>query len=153
MRKFITSLKILALLVLGGVFAGYPIYAQVSQLNPDPCAAAVSGVSGAPAMLSVPIAEATAETKQLVAPVTGQKVTICGLVLNSVGGTSQLEYGTSTNCTGTHAMTGTFAASSTLTVMPTRQMIIGSTPASQGVCIVAGASTTATGGWMLYIQE
>jgi len=153
MRKWINALKVLALLVIGGLFVGYPIYAQVSQLNPDPCAAAVSGVSGAPAMLGVPIAEATAETHQLVAPVAGQKVTVCGLVLNSVGGTSQLEYGTGTACTGTHAMTGTFAASSTLTALPTRQMVLGSTPASQGVCIVAGSSTTATGGWMLYIQE
>ena len=151
MRKIVSLFTLLALAI--GLM-GAPVFAQVSQLHPDPCAAAISGVSGAAAMQSAPVAIASATTTSIVAPVTGAQITICGIWLNSVGGTSTIEYGTGATCgTGTTTMSGALAAATTLSIFPTRQMVFGSTPASQRLCILSGTSTSATEGWIRYMQQ
>jgi hypothetical protein len=138
--------KFAALFMLAFIFTAGLTFAGTAFLS-DPCAHGVH--------LSVPIAEATAETHQLVAPVNNQAIYICGYVINSVGGTSQLEYGTSTACTGTHALTGLYAASSNVSFGGSTSTVLSAPAAStgNGVCIVAGASTTATGGEIVYVQE
>jgi len=133
---------------------GAPAFAQVSPLNPDPCGGATQGVSGGTALKSAAIAIASATTTSIVAPVTGQQIAICGIWLNSVGGTSTIEYGTGATCgTGTTVMTGALAAATTLSIFPTRQSVFASTPASQRLCILSGTSTSATEGWITYIQQ
>ena len=99
---------------------------------------------------SVAIAIATATTTSLVAVSGTTAVYVCSLTA-TVGASStlSLEYGTSTGCTGTHAMTGVYtpATGGAITVPE-----LAVTPASQGVCAV----TTGTGGQngvMTYVQE
>lgn len=152
MRKQVCSfLKVAVIGVFLAVGVG-TVFAQVSQLNPDPCQVGYS------AMLSVPIAEATAETKQLIAPSTTKAIYICGISILSVGGTSQLEYGTGSACTGTNKLTGTYAAASVVNIFPGHQTIL-TVPADatgvapNGVCIIAGSSTTATAGFISYVQQ
>ena len=154
MRKQVCSFfKAVAVLICLAVAVG-TVWAQSgpSQLNPDPCQVGYS------AMKSVPIAQATAATTQLVAPLTTTAIYVCGISINSVGGTSQLEYGTGASCTGTHALTGTYAASSTVSIFPSHMTLL-SIPADStgvapnGLCIVSGASTTATGGFISYVQQ
>lgn len=145
MRKWISLFAVLALFV---GMAGAPAFAQ-SKLFPDPCNAGFSQTK------SVAINVSSATTTSLVAPVTGQTITVCGLWLNSVGGTSTLEYGTGATCgTGTQVMTGPLAAATTVSIFPSGgSSVLQSTPVSQRLCILSGSSTSATAGWLLYVQQ
>jgi hypothetical protein len=150
MRKI--SVGLLALLALA--LSALPAGAQwaPSMLNPDPCKVGYSQLQEA----AITITSAT--TTQLVAAVNGKGIYVCGLLLYSVGGTSQFEYGTGTACTGTNALTWTLPVSAAAT--PAQNIFPGSTimyaPAAatgNGLCLVSGASTSATAGILLYVQQ
>ena len=90
---------------------------------------------------SVAVAISTATTTQLVAPSGTTAVYGCGFAATFGASTTALfEYGTSSNCTGTTALTGVMAPATggVLSLGSARFQ----TPASQGVCIVS----TGTGG-------
>jgi hypothetical protein len=105
---------------------------------------------------TVAIAVTTAATTQLVAPSGTTAVTLCSLQANVVGTTPTLllEYGTSTACTGTHALTGTIPVA-TGTYFSTGNDVSIVTPASQGLCLVSGGTLTTTGiqGFATFVQQ
>lgn len=116
--------------------------------NTDPCADPNVAKS------SVAISVTSATTTNLVSASGTTKVYVCAFEISSVGGTSKLEYGTtsSTACdTGATALTGPFAAASNVNLSGGGTLM--STPASQQLCIVSGASTTATAGVLTYVQQ
>ena len=105
---------------------------------------------------SVAIAVTSSTTTQLVALTTGQAIYVCGgeMSLTGTTPTALFEYGTSTDCTGTHALTGA--------VQPTSGSMIpfgsGSgvqfkTAVSNGLCLVTGGTTTFAEGWMVYVKQ
>ena len=123
----------------------------VSQLTTgDPCAnpqvaksSAVVNISGA------------AGTTQLVA-VSGTKATyVCNFQATVVGTTPTIlfEYGTSTTCVGTTALTGTMAIVTTSTVNMGYGGTIITAPASNGLCLVAGGTTPSIQGVLTYVQQ
>jgi len=96
------------------------------------------------AMQFVPISVATAATTQLVAPVTNQRIVVCGYDF-TIAGTSptyEFEYGTGSTCgTGTTAMTGTYAPTSgTQTHFGGGDSPIMATASGQGLCLVNGGT-------------
>lgn len=117
----------------------------------DPCAnpsvaksSAVVNISGA------------AGTTQLVAVSGTTSVYACGFQATVVGTTPTVlfEYGTSTDCTGTHALTGTMAIVTTSTVnLGFGGSTVFKAPASQGLCLVAGGTTPSIQGVLTYVQQ
>ena len=105
---------------------------------------------------TVAIAVTTAATTQLVAPSGTKAVYLCSLQANVVGTSPTLliEYGTSTTCVGTTALTGTIPVA-TGTYFSTGNDSAIATPASQGLCLVSGGTLTTTGiqGFATYVQQ
>lgn len=105
---------------------------------------------------SVAVNIGSATTTQLVAPVTGAKITVCGFLLVAAGTTPTvlLEYGTGGTCgTGTVTLTGTMA--------PTAGSVLNygiggsslkSSATSAGFCLVSGG-TPSIQGVVTYIQQ
>lgn len=148
MRKISVGLLVLLALALSVL----PARAQVSQYFPDPCKA------GFTAMQVAAISVTSATTVQLVAPAAGKGIYVCGLYLDSVGGTSTFEYGTGTTCVGTTALTGALpvaaAATPTQSIFPSLTFLsVPSTATGNGLCIVGGTSTSATAGFIDYVQQ
>lgn len=111
----------------------------------------------------------TSTTVQLAAPVNGQVVYPCSLILDlnvnsSATITAQLQYGTGATCgTGTVNLTGAMPSGASTGLGPVPLAVAGSTlfaiPASQGFCIVTviGGAPTAPNngafGYLTYIQQ
>lgn len=101
---------------------------------------------------SVAINVTSATTTQLVALSAGKSVHVCSVAVSSVGGTSTFEYGTGSTCgTGTTALTGAFAAASTVSLGGGGDKF--TAPAGNALCLLSGASTTATAGVVAYVQQ
>lgn len=118
------------------------------------CASAAWAQSGDPCEVmpknNVAIAITTATTTQLVAPVAGQAVYVCGLTLTMAAATSiQFEYGTGASCTGTHALTGVIPPAQINPPSNNATQFV--TPVAQGVCAVS-TGTAGIHGSMSYIQ-
>ena len=95
-----------------------------------------------------------AGTTQLVA-VSGTKVTyVCQVyfVASATTATALFEYGTSTDCTGTHALTGVITPTAGGTYSMGYGGTIFSSTASNGLCIVNGGTGTQTG-FISYVQQ
>jgi hypothetical protein len=116
------------------------------------------------AKLTVPIAIATAATTRIINNTSGptSSVYVCSMWMNSVGGTSTIEYGTGTSCAtaaAATALTGAVAAATTISVNASGGSVLVVPPVlstltstvGNSVCILSGASTTATEGWMTYV--
>jgi hypothetical protein len=105
---------------------------------------------------TVAIAVTTAATTQLVAPSGTKAVYLCSLQASVVGTSPTLliEYGTSTTCVGTTALTGTIPVA-TGTYFSTGNDAAIATPASQGLCLVSGGTLTTTGvqGFATFVQQ
>ena len=98
----------------------------------------------------------TAGTTELVAPSGTKAVSACYFVATVVGTapTILFEYGTSTACTGTTALTGTMAIpTTTILTMHAGGDTVFQTPASQGLCLVAGGTTPSIQGVLTYVQQ
>ncbi len=135
------AIRAIALLALLAV----PFAAMAGQYAVDVCQGA--------GKITVPISAATAGTTSLVAPVTGSYINICSMYINPVGGTATLEYGTGSTCgTGTTTLTGALAAALTITAGNGGNTVIDVGTASQRLCLLAGASSSATTGWITYVQ-
>ena len=136
-------MKRLAVLLTVVAFMMVAPFAHAGQFAMDPCQGA--------GRVTVPINITSATTTSMVAPITGSYIFVCGLSVNSVGGSTTFEYGTGSTCgTGTTALTGPLAAAGTITTFPTNSLI--QTPVSQRLCILSGASTSGTNGWFTYVQ-
>lgn len=131
--------------------------------NPLPMAQSTIDPCLSPAVLkaTVPISLSGAGTTQLV-PVSGiLAVYVCGGALSiapsaTSADSALFEYGTSTDCTGTHALTGTFGSGDLTTTAPPLAIHLTSelvTPASQGFCIVAAGTTVNIQGYITYVQQ
>lgn len=139
-------MKRLAVLLTFAAVALAAPFAQAAQYSYDPCTGPKQGVA---------ISETTNETKLLVAQQTGTYINVCGIYLSTVGGTAQFEYGTkaSTACdTGATALTGAIAASSTIAALNSGNATLLQTAKSNGLCLVTGSGTSATVGWITYVQ-
>lgn len=124
----------------------------------DPCQ---SGV----AKSSVPIAVATATTTSLVAVSGSTTVYVCGFSISiapsaTAADTALFEYGTSTNCTGTHALTGTYGDGDLTSAAPPIVVDYGNagatifkSAASAGVCIVTAGTAVSVQGVLTYVQQ
>ena len=89
----------------------------VSVSTVDPC------LSSAVLKATAPVTVATAATTQIVAPSGTKAVYICGGSFSiapsaTSAATALIEYGASSNCTGTHALTGAFGAGDLTTAAP-----------------------------------
>lgn len=101
---------------------------------------------------SVAVSVSSATTTQLVALSAGKSIYVCGGTISSVGGTSTLEYGTGASCgTGTTTLTGAFPAASTVPLGSGLSLL--ATASGNALCILSGASTTATAGFITYVQQ
>ena len=117
----------------------------------DPClnpsllkSSAIVNISGA------------AGTTELVAPSGSKAVYLCYFHASFVGTapTYYLEYGISTACTGTTALTGTMAVpTTTFDTLGHGNGSVVATPASQGLCLVAGGTTPSIQGVITYVQQ
>jgi hypothetical protein len=97
-----------------------------------------------------------AGTTELVAPSGTKSVYACYFTATVVGTTPTVlfEYGTSTACTGTTALTGTMAIPTTTTVtLSAGGNTVITAPASQGLCLVAGGTTPSIQGVLSYVQQ
>lgn len=106
---------------------------------------------------SVAVNIASATTTQLVAPLTGAKITVCGFAVSLTGTTPtmQLEYGTGGTCgTGTVVLTGAYAP---LTGSVISYGIGGSSlkssAASAGLCLISGGTAPSIQGVLTYVQQ
>lgn len=151
MKRYLRLAIPLLVIMAVGYFAGViapTAKASYGAGNFDPCKNPAN-------YLYAPISAATATTTGLlgVPSPAGQSYNICGVYLNSVGGTSTLEYGLTAACTTpTVKFTGAYAAASTVTQNPNGSTQF-SVPASQAVCLLSGASTTGTNGVLVYTQQ
>lgn len=130
----------------------------VSVPTTDPC-----GSSGV-AKSSAPISIATATTTQLVAVSGTTAIYVCGFSMSIApsavsADSAQFEYGTSTNCTGTHALTGTFGSGDLTSAAPPLGISYGgggqaifSAPASNGLCLVTAGTAVNVQGVLTYVQ-
>jgi len=102
---------------------------------------------------SVALAISTATTTQLVA-ISGTKATyVCGLTATfGASTTAQLEYGTSTNCTGTNALTGVMAPATGGVISLGGSGTKFTAPASNGLCLVS-VGTGGINGFLSYVQQ
>ena len=98
------------------------------------------------------VAISTATTTQII-PVSGATtIYLCSFAATfGASTTASLEYGTSTNCTGTHALTGVMAPSTGAFISWGAGHEI-NTPASQGLCVVS-TGTGGINGFATYIQQ
>jgi hypothetical protein len=123
----------------------------------DPCSYAQKS--------SVAIAITTATTTSLV-PVSGSTaVYVCGFSFSAsnvitTANILSFEYGTSTNCTGTHALTGGYGTGSVVAAAPTAysagngSSTVFSAPASNGICAVTTIGATGSfEGVLTYVQQ
>jgi hypothetical protein len=139
------GLGLIFLLLLTGLARAQSFGGPVSPWYPDPCASGNLQVAA--------IAASEAGTTQIIALVATQSIYICGMSLNSVGGTSTIEYGTGSSCgTGTTTVTGAYAASSTVSIFPAHMTII-PIPKGNAVCLLAGMSTSNTAGFFTFVQQ
>ena len=123
---------------------------------PDPCEGATKS--------SAPINVTSPGTVQLVAISGSTAIHVCGFSLSiapsaTSADTAQFEYGTSTNCTGTNALTGLYGAGDLTTAAPPLSVNLGnggqtmfSTPAANGLCIVVAGTTVNVQGFLTYVQ-
>lgn len=120
-------------------------FSPINLASLDPCFTAPKS--------SVSVAISTATTTEVVAPVTGASVYVCGFT-SSFGATTtaQFEYGTSTACTGTHALTGVMAPSTGTVASLSGEGTKLTAPASQGLCIVS-TGTGGINGALTYVQQ
>ncbi len=136
---------------------GSPTTQVLSVQANDPCTYAAKS--------SAAIAVATATTTSLVAVSGSTSIYVCGFSMTiapsaTAADTALFEYGTSTNCTGTHALTGTYGngdLTSAAAVVPVSYGNGGYTvitaPASQGVCIVTTGTAVSVQGVLTYVQQ
>lgn len=120
-------------------------FSPIAVESADPC---VQGQKS-----SVSLAIVTATTTQVVAISGTKSIYVCGF--NAVFGastTAQLEYGTSTNCTGTHALTGVMAPATGGVVAFGNTATLTSAPAAQGLCVVS-TGTGGINGVLSYVQQ
>lgn len=147
--------KLLTFLALGlCLLAPRVVFAQGAASSFDPCQVFPKQTAA--------INISTATTTQLIAPLSGAPVYVCGMVLNQVNGTGSLalEYGTGTTCgTGTTAMTGTIFAATTssgttnTTVNSSKdQPSMAVAPNSNAVCALS-TGTIQQSGWITYVQQ
>ncbi len=139
-----------------GVF-GSPTAQVLSVQANDPCTYAAKS--------SAAIAVATATTTSLVAVSGSTSIYVCGFSMTiapsaTAADTALFEYGTSTNCTGTHALTGTYGAGDLTSAAPVTHVNYGTggytvmtAPASQGVCIVTAGTAVSVQGILTYVQQ
>ncbi len=139
-----------------GVF-GTPSTQVLSVQANDPCTYAAKS--------SAAIAVASATTTSLVAVSGTTSVYVCGFSMTiapsaTAADTALFEYGTSTNCTGTHALTGTYGNGDLTSAAPVVPVVYGSggytvmtAPASQGVCIVTTGTAVSVQGILTYVQQ
>lgn len=128
MRKLIAIMSALALTclmpVIPAVAQNGPVYCnQFAQVNPT----------------------SATTTKVISKAGTGpQRILICGYVMQAIGGTAQLEYGTGGTCgTGTTTISPLFAAAAV--GQEGDEVWRGlAAPAGNDVCVVTGTSTTAS---------
>ncbi len=120
-------------------------FSPITAVSGDPCA--VSPKS------SVSVAISTATTTQVVAVSTGKAIYACGFTASfGATTTAQFEYGTSTNCTGTHALSGVFAPGTGTVLGLSGEGTRFSAPASNGLCIVS-TGTGGINGVLSYVQQ
>lgn len=154
---FLACLLVLSVGLLAIPFSSPVVHAQANlnvnvvgyTLTSDPCQNVTVPKS------SVAIAVTSATTTQLVAVSTGKKIYVCGMHASLTGTTPSIlfEYGTSTNCTGTHALTGA--------IQPTSGSMINldgagtqfAAIASNGLCVVTGGTVTFFEGYLDYVQQ
>ena len=96
-----------------------------------------------------------AGTTSLVAVSGTTAVYVCSFQATVVGTSPTIlfEYGTSTACTGTHALSGTMSIPTTSTVNIGWGGTIMVAPASNGLCLVAGGTTPSIQGIVSYVQQ
>jgi hypothetical protein len=128
----------------------------------DPC---FNPSSGGSSKQSAVISVSSAATTNLVAVSGTTSVYVCGFALSIAGSattaaTASFEYGTSTSCTGTHALTGTFgsndaAVSTTPTVVAygDGNATVMSAPSANGICIVTTGNAVFVQGVLTYVQQ
>lgn len=155
MRK----LRITMFALLATAFTSSAMAQPVPTATLDPCSTN--------AKLTAKIAIGSATTTRIINNTAGvnSTVNICSIWLNSVGGTSTLEYGTGASCataaTAT-ALTGAFAAASTvqmggnytvINIPPLTSALQAVTTNTVGnsLCILSGTSTSATEGYVTYV--
>jgi len=128
----------------------------VPNISQDPC--------NTYSKTTVPISIATATTTRIINNTSNQNsaVYVCSWWLDSIGGTSTIEYGTGTSCAtaaAATALTGAIPASTVLSInasgassliVPPVASTLTST-VGNSLCILSGASTTGTVGWMTYV--
>lgn len=107
-------------------------FSPLSVASADPCASAAKS--------SVAISQAAAGTTQLVAPVAGKSVYVCGATDGSAGTTPSilLEYGTGTTCgTGTTSLTGAIPFTSGSAVnIGTAGATVAQAPVGNALCML-----------------
>ena len=145
------------LILLAALVFPWPALAQTTVVSAgpsDPCAAPLI------AKTTVPIGVATATTTQLVAPDGTTKVYVCGGAISiapsaTSADTALFEYGTSTACTGTHALTGTLGNGDLTSAAPPIVVPLAGlvTPPSQGLCIVTAGTAVSVQGFLTYVQQ
>ena len=123
------------------------------SVNSDPCG------SWGVVKQSVAVTISTATTTQLVAPVAGQTVFVCGFTFAMTGTTPtfQFEYGTGTTCgTGTTVLTGAFqndiASGFGQYIYGGGEMTIFATPSANALCVLS-AGTPSVNGVVTYVQR
>lgn len=113
----------------------------------DPCA------NPNVAKSSVSVAISTATTTQIVAISGTKAVYVCGgTLVFGASTTAQFEYGTSTNCTGTNALTGVMSPGTGTTVGLSGDGTRFGAPASNGLCVVS-TGTGGIEGYISYVQQ
>lgn len=135
-----------------------------SGLN-NPCYQPAADPCSFAAKSSAVINVTSALTTQLVAVSGSTSVYVCGFSLSiapsaTSADTAEFEYGTSTNCTGTHALTGTYGAGDLTTAAAPLPINYGGgnqtvfrAPASQGLCMVSVGTTVNIQGVLTYVQQ
>ena len=123
----------------------------------DPC------MSGAKTSVAINVKSAT--TTSLVAVSGSTSIYVCGFSFSiapsaTSADSAELEYGTSTACTGTHALTGVFgdgdltsATSPIVVSYGGSGAMVTSTPGSQGLCLVTAGTAVDVQGVLTYIQQ
>jgi hypothetical protein len=145
---------------LGGLSVGTfgaPSTQVLSIQNNDPCSYAAKS--------STPITLTTATTQQLI-PVSGSTVPyVCGFSMTiapsaTSAATALFEYGTSTNCTGTNALTGTYGNGDLTSAAPVAPITAGNASstvfkgaAASGICIVTAGTAVNVQGVLTYVQQ
>lgn len=158
-KAFAPALATLIVLAVGLIFLPFfPAHAQSNNnvnvvgytLTSDPCQ------NPTVPKTSIPIAITSATTTQLVAVSAGKSIYVCGGKTSLSGTTPSIlfEYGTSTNCTGTHALTGTITPTTGSIFSLDGQGVQLKAPASNGLCVVtAGTGTPLWEGYLEYVQQ